>query len=1114
MKQRKSLKYLLTLLAIALAVPSWSQWASHRSVLADHTWYKVGVTEDGVYRLDYATLQGYGIDVQQLNPSKIRMFGNVQGILPESNHAERYDDLSEIAIQVTGADDGSFDDGDQVLFYGQGPVKLSWTEENRYQYERNPYTDTVYYFLCVDSDAEGLRIEDRASVPTDASHNKVTQYPDCYYHESEEFSPYASGRIWFGDLFTGIEGSKEFRMTLPGLLTSNSVWLETRVMGRSKPSASFNLSLNGEVLAEHHTIDVYADREYGKMYTLSQWASLEDEDVVLRYEFDSGAGNPMLFVDYYALTFWRQLRYRGQPMAFRLVPSQLSARILRVEIGGADALTQCWDVTNPICPIHQLTELKSGGMFFGLEGSSEQGYYLFGLDAAKTVASCRKISNQNLHGLEDAEFLIITPRVFWEQAQALAAFHLERDGMACEVVDVSEIYNEFSSGRVDPTALRDMIRMLYLRSEGHLKYVLLLGKGTHDYRNIKGINNNFVPTYENAYNPCSEVGSMCSDDYFALMDADEGSNCEGKVDIGVGRIPITTPEQGDAVLEKIKRYVDLDVMHGAWKNNHLFMADNDTKQYPTYAEALGDIIDTVCPVATVKKLYLDAYPVVSTPSGTRAPLAHQALMDYFEKGFQVLSYTGHGGVKNLSGEWVLSLSDILSFSNFNRLPFIHTATCEFSKFDKPDVVSGGELLLLNPNGGAIALLTTVRPTQPMSNQSLSKSLCVHLYEREEGQSLRFGDIYRIAKSDPDYYKKSNIVYVLIGDPALRMTYPTHSVVTEQVNGSELLSIKGHIADVNGDLDTRFNGVLDVRLYDQKSQYKTLGQYDGPIDYAYYNDVLYDGKATVTGGKFKLEIPVPAVVGLGEGNVRLSYYAYDSIRKVDANGVYDAFHLEAPSGVVDTQGPEIHLYWNTPEFESGDVVSPFGTLYADLFDEHGIYHYNVSIGRDIVLKSNLAECDNRILNDSYEPLLDDYRRGRIAIPVGELEDGTYEFTMRAWDTWNNPTEVEMMMIVERNTLLTQIRSFPNPFDDEVLFSFVDGEMTEDLDIQLEVYDLMGRRVAMTQEHTSAVAGVVPLIRWDGKGDGGYALRPGVYAYRLTITDASGKTRTVSHRIVKK
>ena len=1109
----KYLRQVFVVLALAWSVALCAQWPSHQSVLAEGEWYKIGVTEDGVYGLDYATLSSWGIQPQQIDPSKIRLFGNVQGPLPESNAEARFDDLTEAAIWVTGSDDHSFDEGDQILFYGQGPVNMVWTVGGYYKYEHNPYTDTVYYYLNVDGNVDGLRIAEEACIATDEADPVVDLFLDYYVHESEELSPYASGRTWYGDLFTGQEGYKEFQVVLPGLVQDRGVRVESVALGRCNPAVYYNLKVNGETLVLSHLFDVYKEREYGKEHRVNKLAHPHSDTVTLRYDFDPYEGNPKVFIDYFVLNYWRGLRYQGTGLGFGVVPSQLAITPARVQVADAGPAVQCWNINNPIRPVKQLMEIQADGSFFGIDTSMVYKYHLFEMDQVRQVASYRPIPNQNLHALTDADLLIIAPRVFWRQAERLADFHTEHDGMSCVVADVAEVFNEFGTGTPDPTGLRDFIRMLYLRSEGRLQYVLLLGKGTHDYRCIKGINNNFVPTYENKTAPFREVQSMCSDDYFALMDENEGQDCSGYVDLGVGRIPITTPEQGDAVIEKILNYANPDVNHGLWKNIHLFMADNDSRMYPTYAEELASIIDTAWHAATAKKLYLDSYPVVSNASGTRVPMANQLLMDYLDKGVGVMSYTGHGGVKSLTSEWVLALSDIQSMTNFDRLPFVHTATCEFSKFDNPGVVSGGELMLMNPKGGAIAMLTTMRPTLAPNNQRMSRAVQSHLYEKDGGQSLRFGDIYKRSKADAEHYHADNIVYVLFGDPALRLACPSYQVVTEHVTGNELLQVTGYITDPDGVADSLFNGVLDVRLYDQPSKYTSLGLYDNPVQYSYYNDVLFDGKASVTDGRFEILIPIPSVVGLGNGRARLAYSAYDSIRKVEACGAYDRFRVSAPESVDDNEGPEIKLYWNTPEFVSGDTGASRGVLYADLFDEHGIYHYNVSIGRDIVLNSNIDGLDNMILNDRYEPALDDYRRGRIVMPLNELADGTYEFTLKAWDTWNNGSEATIVLHVEHSVLIAEVKNYPNPFADEVYFSFVDGELTEDLSVMVEVFDVMGRCVARVQEQTSAVHGVVPPIRWNGRNAAGGQLRPGLYLYKLSVTDATGKTKTLSHSMVK-
>jgi hypothetical protein len=1103
---KNTVKVVLLLAILMPCLPLRAQWQVRESVLSAHTWYKIGVTEDGVYGVDYTTLQSLGVDVQSLNPDRIRLFGNRPGLLPEGNGEARFDDLTEIAIQVTGAEDGTFDPDDKILFYGKGPVDMKLNILNFFNYERNPYTDTLYYYLCVDSDDLGLRMPTKPSAQVGAGAALVNSCLDYICHESEEMSPYASGRTWYGDLTTGQEGYREFVFDIPDLDISKLVWIDTKELGRCKEGFTFNLKVNDSILVNSFVFDGYRDREFGKEHNAKRSIPLESGPIVVRFEINPTSSNPMLYIDYFTLAFWRGLKFRNHEMAFRVIPSQVNGAT-KIQVGNANAGVHCWEVTDPMLPAIQQVELKASKLSFGVTDSVEHRYHLFDMSGVKQIASVLPIPNQNLHGISDAELLIVTPREFWDQSEALAAFHREMDAMNCVLVDVKEIYNEFGTGVPDPTAIRDFIRMVYLRSNGNLKYVLLMGKGTHDFRRIKGVDNNFVPTYQLATNPHLEVYSMCTDDYYALMDEDEGSNCDGQVDLGVGRIPITTPEEGDAMVEKIRHYADLSQSHGLWKNNHLLMADNDINTYVNYSEELDDIIDSQWPNVNTKKVYLDSYPLVNTPSGARVPQANETLMDFLGKGVGVMSYTGHGGVKALATEQVFSISDVQSMDNYDKLPFVHTATCEFSKFDNPTMVSAGELMILNPRGGAIAMLTTVRPTIAQTNQVMSKSVHRHLYEMQDQNTLRFGDIYRVAKTDA--YMKSNMVYVLFGDPALRFFYPTRDIRTESLKGEDIRTVKGFVKGSDDLIDNNFNGVLEFRVYDQKSQYTTLGQMNGdPLEYSFYDDVLFEGKASVTNGHFEFQFPVPSDINHGHQAARLSYYAYDSIRRIEANGAYDNVFFTTPAS-VDHQGPEIHLYWNTPDFENGSCVARKGTLYADLFDEHGIYHYNVSIGRDLVLRSNISAFDNLVLNENFEPALDDYQRGRVSLNVGELQDGIYTFTLKAWDTQNNSSEAEIIFEVRQGVLLSQVHNAPNPFTDETWFSFAHGDMTDHLSVVIEIFDVMGRKVAMFQKETDATDGVVPPIQWNGG-----SLRSGLYLYRITVTNSKGKSWTISQRMIKK
>lgn len=1120
MKKVKTILFTIVLLA---SLSAHAQWTTQQSVLHEGSWYKIGVVEDGVYGIDAAMLQSLGVDLSRVDPSRIRMFGNVAGALPERNADSRYDDLTELAIQVTGADDGSFDGTDRIRFYGQGPVTMSLGITNTYTYERNPYSDTTYYFLCLQNEGEGLRIQEQPSAAVDGE-AVITDFPDFWYHESEELSPYASGRTWYGDAITTTDGFKEFRYDMPDYVKSKPVRLYSKILGRCPSAFTYSMWLNGVNMVNGDTIKGYQEHVFGREKTVDRILTLGEDGFSVRYSILPIDKQPLLYIDYFVINYWRELVFHQHELAFRIIPSQFILDRAEVHLSGVNAGLSCWEVTNPLRPSIQQMSVSSGNGLFAVEGAAERRFHLFGESGVKSVASAYPIPNQNLHALTTADYLIITHEAFREQAEALAAFHREEDGMECLVVDVREILNEFGTGMLDPTAIRDFIRMIYLRSGTRLRYVLLFGKGTHDYRNIKGVENNFVPIYETLDYPYSQTDSKCSDDYYALMDPSEGYNCQGKVDLGVGRLPVTTPEQADDVVRKIKHYADRSVTHGPWLNNHLFLIDNDQQSYFDNVEYLDRILDTACRTATAHKLYVDSYPIVTTPSGKRIPEAHDALMDCFEKGVGVMSYTGHGGVTNLMEEHVLTISDIQAMRNYDRLPFVHTATCEFSECDNPLRVSAGEYMILNPEGGAIALLTTTRPTYAPHNQNLSKSLHVHLYDFEDGERLRFGDIVRISKADPSYYHEKNISYVLLGDPALRFAYPSMRVSTLRINelspqtvvapASSMVTLEGCVSSAHDRIDTLFNGVVDVRVYDKKSTFTTLGAIIPSRSYSYYHDVLFEGKAEVVRGQFSVSFVVPIEVNFGQGNARVSYYAYDSIRGRSATGVFDMLNVTGadPSVAPDHQGPEIAFYWNTPDFTSGEVVTRKGTLYADLFDEQGIYHYNVSIGRDIIMRSDVKEYDNLILNDWFEPALNDFRHGRIVIPVDELESGTHEFSLKAWDTQGNASEKTIVLVIEDGIMLAQVYTAPNPFTEGTYFCFRHGEMTEALQVRVEVYDVMGRHVAGFATSTNSYIGEVPPIYWNGCGSGGHRLSPGLYVYRLQIEDEKGNCRTVSGRMV--
>ena len=1109
------------------------QTHASQSVLAQHTWYKIAVDKEGVYKLDYAAFESMGIDMAILKPNQIRLFGNESGSLPEANAATRPDDLTEMALYVEGESDGTFDEEDFMLFYAQEPTR--WTNKTNnlrvYERERNYYTDSTYYFLCVDSGANGIRIAHQASQSLDEADVIITEFPDFAWHETELFSPFNIGRNWFGEMLSGQDSLLNIKFHLPNLVKEKTVYIKTKIMARSLTSATrYDLWVNDNAVMNNGVINAVSSSgyHYGNSVTLDRQMTIGSDTLDFNLRLLSTTAGNIMMLDYVELFFWRQLKRVGRQFPFRLSPTQLTQNVAAVWIQDANSDCILWDVSQPLRPCVQEGVLSAGNYVFAISEASERRYLMFEPASAMPIGSWRAVANQNLHAITEADALIFTAPLFRQHAEDLADFHRQNDGLTLLVVDVNEVYNEFSAGIADPTAIRDFIRMVYARSQHRLQYVIMFGRPSFDYRNLGGFNANFVPCYEEKYDTEHLVDQMGTDDYFGLMDEDEGANCVGKVDLGIGRLPVSKPAEAENVVRKIKHYHDMAAMHGEWKTNFLLLTGDDSNGYMMHSEEIGTAIDTSAHAINPLKIYTMGYPKEQTPAGPRIPKAHDDLISAFNKGFIGLSYSGHGGVKGLTSVGVFSISDMPLLKNKDRLPFLFTATCEYAKYDDPSFVSAGELLFLMPEGGAGALLTSCRPTIAQNNANLGRSLMRAMFKRDaDGKPKRFGDIMKAAKSDDAVFAATtsnnptaskSLCYFFMGDPLLRFPMPEGHIATVKINGKNphttqtnlhgmsMVNIEGEVRKHDGSLDADFNGKLWLRFFDKKTTAYISA--NGTTHYTHYRDVIHTGYASVRNGRFTASMQIPSDIHPDDGTPRLNYYAYDSIRQIEAMGAFEHMTLGGtdPAVAPDNEGPQISFYWNTPDFVNGEQSERHGVLYADLYDAQGIYHYDFGLGRDIVLGSNVSAFNNTVLNDVFEPAIDDFRRGRIAFPIENLKPGQYEFSLRAWDTQNNATTARLWFVVADDVFLSGVGNYPNPFSGETNITIKHSGDDGVFDLSLQVFDVMGRHVATVEDRLESHKGDIGPLRWDGKDTFGNNLPTGLYLYRLTLSDEQGH----SHR----
>ncbi len=1098
------------------------------SVLASGEWYKLSVTETGIHVITYSDLQTMGIDPATLDPKKIRLYGNGGGVLPESLNEYRSDDLVENAIYVAGEADGIFDAQDYILFYGQSPHAWSYQSFSQaFQHEQNIYSDYTYYFLNTDLGA-GKRI---ATIPssTEAPNVFVNSFTDYLYHEQDLFNLVNTGRVWYGEVFD-VTTTYNFSYDIPDLDTSSPALLRAYVAAKSVQSSSFTFSSGNTPIMTASISGIPASSEtYARAYIGSDWFNPESVNKIdIRINYQKTTSSSMGWLNYFELNFKRFLRYSGSQLSFREPSSAGPGSVAEFTLLNAGQEVAIWNVTNPTHAVRIQTNIAGNNQVFRIAQDTLQEFIAFNGSDYLPVTFIEKVPNQDLHGSGPVDMVIITHADFAGQAERLAAFHREMDGLTVLVTDIREVYNEFSSGAQDITAIRDFMKMLYEKSpEGQKpKYLLLFGDASFDYKDRIEGNSNFIPTWEDDES-LTIVYSIATDDYYGFMDG-PGDNL---LDIGIGRLPVSTVEQATVAIDKIIHYAtNSSVVMKDWRNMICFVADDeDANLHLNQAEEMAVFMNSNYGEYNIDKIYVDAFPQISTPGGQRAPEVNSSINNRMNKGALVMNYTGHGGEVGWGHERFLEISDINSWTNYDHMPIFITATCEFSRYDDPERVSAGELTYLNNNGGAVAMFTTARATFGGSNFNLNTALFEIMFEKEDGDWYRFGDLIRIAKNRGgvvDNDKK----FILLGDPALQLAYPILDVVTTRINGENIsdtpdtlqalskITIEGEVRD-GDDLASSFNGTLFPIVFDKPSLITTLDTdpTSQPKTFELQNNILYKGKAQVTGGRFSFTFIVPKDIAYQYGFGKISYYAEDD-DKTDAHGYYKNIMIGGLNQAIepDLTGPLVKLYMNDIYFRSGGITDQNPDMLAFASDESGINTIGTGIGHDIVAVLDGNTDKPIILNDFYEADLDSYTSGTIRYPFQDLAEGKHTLSLKVWDVFNNSGEayIEFNVVKSDDFVIEELVNYPNPFSHAHYTTFVFSHNQSDgsLDINLRVFNLAGQVVKTFESSILPQGYRTEVIDWNGMDDSGNYLAQGIYIYRLSVRNSRGQEAGAQGKLI--
>ncbi|MBN2729473.1 MAG: type IX secretion system sortase PorU [Bacteroidales bacterium] len=1115
------------------------------SVLSSGTWYKISTTQHGIHRITYDDVESWGIDPTGINPQNIRIYGNGPHMLPEANNEKRYDDLIENSIYVEGESDGSFDQGDYILFYSDGIQYWNYDSASMsFSHENNLFNDENYFFINFDL-GPGQRISDLNS-STSAATDYCTQFYDFRMHEVDQYNLLKSGKIWLGETFESVSSSQNFSFSLANLIPDSSVFVTAAVAGRASTATLFSLSSgtasnNISIPATSGYVNDYAKYSTGSIY-INNSSSL----ISVNLTYNTGGNTEAIgWLDYIEVKAWRALSFAGNQMAFRNHKISGSGNIVEYTLSNAANVT-VWDVSDPLHPRNVVGSLSGTDLNFRLNNDSLKEFMSFNGLLYYNVDYEGLVSNQNLHASPQTDYIIVSHSSFKSQANSIGQIHANLEGYSYLVVTPQEIYNEYSSGKQDPAAIRDFLKMFYDRagSASELpRFLLLLGDASYDYKNRITNNNNLVSTFESR-NSLSPTNSYASDDFFGLLDNNEGNDCSGNLDIAIGRLPINSIEEADAMVVKLQKYTsDTKLADGTfgcssgectisnmadWRNNICFVCDDeDGNLHLTQADRLAKKVDTTYNFLNVDKIYLDAFNQISTTGGERAPEVNDAIDQRVEKGALIINYTGHGGEVGWAHERILELSSIQNWTNSCNLPVFLTATCEFSRFDDPGRTSAGEYVLINPNGGGIALLTTTRLAFSTYNEALNTSFYEKAFDNSSGAYMTLGELTAYSK-----YDNGSIVYLrnfsLLGDPALTMSIPKNQIITSTINGINVagytdtvgalskITVTGYIADPLGTKISDYNGTLYPTVFDKATTLTTLASNPESYEtnFTLQKNIIYRGKASIVNGDFSFTFIVPKDIQYNYGAGRISYYAENG--STDATGWFEEFIIGGSSDslIVDLDGPEIELYMNNDQFISGGLTDENPIFLAYLKDENGINTVGTGIGHDLIATIDNNTADAIVLNDYYEADINSYQSGQLMYPLKGISEGTHTLQLKAWDIMNNSSEssIEFVVSSSASLALSHVLNYPNPFTTYTEFWFEHNHPCCVLDVQVQIFTITGRLVKTINQQVQTNGFRAEPISWDGTDDYGSPLAKGVYIYRIRIKSEEGGYAEKSEKLV--
>jgi hypothetical protein len=1105
-------------------------------------WFRIPITDEGIYQITGSFLESNGVNISTIQLGNISMYNYGGYALPYSVNSARPADLNEIAVEIIDNNqDGVMNQDDAVRFYGKGLGGWVTTTNNGkigWKYYGNPdgsadqllfpYDDTNYYLLNIDGLA-GKRITTETS-PQNPNPVRPASFTDYHHFEVDEHNILSSGLSWYWLKMTGVSDNKSTSFVLPQNIANDTVNMNFRFHGGSGSlygtTEIFRYTLktivNSRIILDNifFTNNVSVSRAFQENTSVA----LRGGANLLEIEHSGNLDGCEVYLDYFDVIFRRPfiaesgiLRFRDELIANSAVEYQISSL--------PSGQNQIWDISD-YANIRRIEPIQNGSSMVFQDFSSVgvgKYYYVYSPGSIRNVGAIEAVENRpNLRNpARRAEFIIITPPEFYEQAEFLEVWRESQipDPMETERVSLDQIFLEFSSSVRDVTAIRDFIHYAYDNWGDTLRYVLLFGDGHYDYRGIRLTDTpNLIPPFEITSN--GEIDNRETDNYYVAL----GMNGDLRIidpTLAIARLPFANVEQIEIYRDKAEKYQRSylnDPERNGWQVLLTFVSDDETggpgsnHELSYHLKPTEDIVKSYIPEKfNISKIYLHDYDKVPGGLGRWKPKATEDLVNQINRGTLMINYFGHGDPDTWAHESILNRArDLPKFQNDYRLPVWVAATCTWGKFDNPSRPSMSEELIWLSEKGGIAVISASRPVYVSGNTKFTSDFYRQLFNNSFNylHSKSLGDAMLLALSYSENYQK----YHMYGDPTQKLADPERNIQIMSIEPDTLralstVNVTARITEMNGNPATNFEGTAVIQVFDATDKESVT---DGSIQYNYeYNGgTIFKGLVSVLNGELTGRFIVPKSIKYDpDPSGRLSIYAW-SDNQGDAAGYSDTLILYGSESQIDDQkGPDIEVaFKDNPNFFEGDFVSNQPTLQVDLYDDSGI-NLTGEVGHKIELVIN--ENMKKDITEFFVYEKDSYKKGKLEYTLPALTSGSHQLKLSAWDNLNNYTEklISFRTSAANELMVTEVVNFPNPFSDRTQFTFQLISPIGSADATISIYTVTGRKIYEIRDAVQQGFNKIPRDGWDGRDWDGDFIANGVYLYKVKIDDGTSSVEQI-------